>query len=275
MTYSRLLGPRGAVLATASAQTLSLGLGLWLHLVRISRPHFLTRTPMTLWVCGSLLLLSSGSLGTLSEKAGALLDVALRNSKRLALLVDDILDIDKIRSNSMEFSFRPVDVVALARSAVQENATYGVESNVNFRLDDRVGAATVRIDENRMTQVLANLLSNAAKFSPAGSEVVVQVSRVDGKLRCAVIDCGSGIPEDKQPQLFDRFFQVDASDARSKRGTGLGLAIVKAIVEEHGSQIHVESEVGKGSTFYFDLDEVDAISHDGISAGNAQQVSIA
>lgn len=215
------------------------------------------RTPLTSLV-GSLRLISSGTLGSFPDKAKSLLDIAYRNTERLTLLVNDILDVEKITSDSMVFDVTPTDVVELARKAISENEAFGAEYDVRFRLQEDVGTGFAAIDENRIMQVLANLLSNAVKFSDRGSEVVVRISREGRVLRCAVIDTGAGIPEDKQSQLFDRFFQVDASDSRSKQGTGLGLTIVKAIVEKHGSQIHVESEVGKGSTFYFDLEEVDA-----------------
>ena len=215
------------------------------------------RTPLTSLV-GSLGIVSSGALGSMPQKAKSLLDIACRNAERLTLLVNDILDIEKISSDQMDFVFTPTDVVALAKRVVAENAAYGTEYNVRLRLEHDVGAVYANVDENRIMQVLANLLSNATKFSAPGSEVVLRVSRESGAVRFAVTDEGSGIPKDKQSQLFDRFFQVDASDSRSKRGTGLGLAIVKAIVERHGSQIQVESDVGKGSTFCFDLEEVDA-----------------
>jgi signal transduction histidine kinase len=217
------------------------------------------RTPLTSLI-GSLRLVNSGLLGSMPEKAEVLLDIAYRNAERLKVLVDDILDMEKINSESMEFKFAPIEVVALACQIIEENVAFGAEFGISFRLEQDVQAAHVSADENKILQVLANLLSNAAKFSQPGSEVILRISRESGKIRYAVIDSGCGIPEDQQSKLFERFFQVDGSDKRSKRGTGLGLAIVKAIVEEHGSQIQIESEVGKGSTFFFDLEEVDAPS---------------
>ncbi|MDA7948183.1 MAG: PAS-domain containing protein [Hyphomicrobiaceae bacterium] len=217
------------------------------------------RTPLTS-LSGSLLLLNSNEIGDLPDEAKSLLDVAIRNSKRLAILVDDILDVEKIRSNKLEFAFAVEDVVAVARDAITDNAAYAAEHNVRFELQGCLGTAHARIDPNRLTQVFANLLSNAAKFSPPNSRVVVRIARSDGLLRCAVIDKGCGIPPAKRSELFERFVQIDASDSRARRGTGLGLSIVKAIVEKHGSEIHVESEVGKGSTFYFDLEEVEVPS---------------
>jgi PAS domain S-box-containing protein len=215
------------------------------------------RTPLTS-LSGSLSLLNSDAMGALPDKAKSLLDIADRNTKRLALLVNDILDMEKIKSDSMDFNLALTDTLVLAQWAIDENSAYGLEHGVSFRLKQDVESANAMVDENRMMQVLANLLSNAAKFSSPGSEVILRISKVGGKLRYAVIDTGCGIPKDKQSLLFERFFQIDGSDTRSKQGTGLGLAIVKAIIENHGGQIQVESEVGKGSTFFFDLDEVEA-----------------
>jgi len=232
------------------------------------------RTPLTS-LSGSLILLNSEELGSLSQNAKSLLHLALRNTKRLAMLVDDILDVEKISSESMVFTFVPTRFVAMVQQAINENEAYGAEYGVRFRLEENVGMAQISIDESRMMQVLANLLSNAAKFSPPDSEVIIRVSRSRGNLRCAVIDQGCGIPEEKQTQLFEKFFQVDGSDARSKRGTGLGLAIVKAIIEKHGGQIKIESEVGRGSTFFFDLEEVEVASETNCNLAETTNVAVA
>lgn len=212
------------------------------------------RTPLTS-LTGSLRLLSSGALGPLPEKASSLMDIAYRNTRRLTVLVNDILDVEKIKSGQLDFEFARTDLAELARHAIEENQAYAAEHGVLFRVEEDIGKAPVTVDADRILQVFANLLSNAAKFSPKGADVVLRLTRAHGRLRCAVVDQGSGIPKDKQAQLFDRFFQVDASDSRSRQGTGLGLSIVKAIVEEHGSHIHVESDVDQGATFYFDLAE--------------------
>ena len=114
-------------------------------------------------------------------------------------------------------------------------------------------ALWVEADADRLIQVVTNLLSNSAKFSPAGSTVVVEVGRHSGRVRVSVRDEGPGIPEEYQALIFEKFAQVDASSSRQKEGTGLGLSISKAIIEMHGGQIGFETEVGRGTTFYFDL----------------------
>ena len=114
--------------------------------------------------------------------------------------------------------------------------------------------AKASVDSDRMIQVVVNLLSNAAKFSVAGSaEVTVRLQRLPGCVRASVKDSGCGIPERFHRRIFDRFAQADASDQRQKGGTGLGLNICKSIIEAHESQIDFVSEAGKGSEFYFDL----------------------
>jgi signal transduction histidine kinase len=106
-------------------------------------------------------------------------------------------------------------------------------------------------DENRIVQVVVNLLSNAVKFSPRGAAITVCAQEAAGFVEVSVRDRGRGIPRSYQRSIFERFQQVEASDSRKNGGTGLGLAICKTIVEQHGGTIGVESEVGRGSTFWF------------------------
>jgi len=108
----------------------------------------------------------------------------------------------------------------------------------------------VPLDSDRFMQVMANLLSNAAKFSPHGGVVEITTEHGEGSLRVLVSDRGPGIPEEFRSKIFDKFSQADASDSRQKSGTGLGLSIVKAIMEKHGGEIGFETEVGAGTTFY-------------------------
>jgi two-component system, OmpR family, sensor histidine kinase VicK len=111
-------------------------------------------------------------------------------------------------------------------------------------------------DENRLVQVVVNLLSNAVKFSPRGAAITVCAQETAGFVEVAVRDRGRGVPRSYQRSIFERFQQVEASDSRQKGGTGLGLAICKTIVEQHGGTIGVESEVGRGSTFWFRIPAV-------------------
>lgn len=216
------------------------------------------RTPLTSLV-GSLGLVRSGTLGDLPAKAQELTDIAHRSAGRLVTLVNDILDVEKIEAGSMSFTFAPTEIVALARRAISETNAYGEKYGVRFRLNERLGQAHVRADEVRLTQALTNLLSNAAKFSPEGSQVVVRLTREGRSIRIAVADRGPGIPRDMHKKIFEKFTQIDTSDSRAKDGTGLGLSICKAIVEKHDGRMRIESEPGAGSTFSFALPEVNVV----------------
>ena len=210
------------------------------------------RTPLTSMV-GSLGLIRSGALGELPKKVEPLVTIAHTNTERLVALVNDILDIEKIELGHMDFRMERIEVVALATQALSENAFFGANYGVEFALDTDLKQGHITGDRDRLLQVLANLLSNAAKFSPQGETVTLHVTSGDETIRFAVADRGPGIPQAMQQEIFKKFNQGDTSDSRTKTGTGLGLSICKAIVEHHGDQLRVESEVGKGSTFYFEL----------------------
>jgi PAS domain S-box-containing protein len=215
------------------------------------------RTPLTS-IAGSLGLLVGGAAGALPERAGRLLGIAHNNCQRLVRLINDILDIEKIESGQMEFDLQPLDLGDLAQRAVDGMGGLGGQMNVTFALDVAPGLAKVRGDADRLAQVAANLLSNAAKFSPAGGvvEVKVEASRPD-VLRFSVRDHGPGVPEAFRDRIFSKFAQADASDTRQKGGTGLGLAISREIVQRHGGRLWFESEPGQGATFQFELSTIE------------------
>ncbi|HYM33845.1 MAG TPA: ATP-binding protein [Steroidobacteraceae bacterium] len=210
------------------------------------------RTPVTS-IRGSLGLIAAGASGPLSERTKHLVDIALRNSDRLALLINDLLDMEKIESGKMRFQLGRHSLIVLIRQAIEANAAYaeshGVEISVSLPSDD----AVVVVDPDRLLQVMANLLSNAAKFSPRGAIVDVAVTVHSETIRVAVRDRGPGIPDEFRGRIFQKFSQADNSDARAKSGTGLGLAICKALIERMDGTIAFDTDVGSGSTFYFDL----------------------
>ena len=213
------------------------------------------RTPLTS-IRGALGLLAGGVAGELPEKARALLDIAAKNSDRLGRLINDILDIEKIESGKMGFRFSPQDVMAVLELAVESNRSYAEAYEVELRIVASVTDVQVWADADRLQQVVANLLSNACKYSPRGGVVEVAATRQsDGRVRVSVTDHGRGIAPEFQARIFERFAQADTSSTRQKGGTGLGLSISKAIVERHGGQIGFESEPGVATTFFFDLPE--------------------
>ncbi|HEX2915605.1 MAG TPA: response regulator, partial [Chloroflexia bacterium] len=145
---------------------------------------------------------------------------------------------------------------SLVQQAIENNQGLEVQYGIQFELVETLSGPKVNVDHDRMMQVLANLLSNAAKFSPNGEKVEVRIARQrDRKLRVSIKDHGPGIPPEFQPRIFQKFAQADSSDSRQKGGTGLGLNITKALIERFGGQIGFETEFNRGSVFYFDLPE--------------------
>jgi len=211
------------------------------------------RTPLTS-IRGSLGLVLGGVVGELPEKAKALLTIANNNSERLIHLINDILDMEKIAAGKMQFDYRVVNLTTVIQNAVESNKGYGDQLDVTFELvtvpEDEV---TVRIDEKRMAQVMSNLLSNAAKYSPTHDRVEISIEASEKTVRISVHDHGKGIPEAFKSRVFSKFAQADSSDTRQKGGTGLGLNITKAIVEQQAGTIAFQSGECKGTTFYVDL----------------------
>jgi PAS domain S-box-containing protein len=210
------------------------------------------RTPITS-IRGSLGLLAGGAGGTLPDRSKQLLEIALRNSDRLAHLINDLLDIEKMESGKMKFEIVEQRLLPLIEQSIEANSGYAQNFNVRFSLEPGAADISALVDGHRFMQVMANLLSNAAKFSPPGGEVVIGVDSLSGMARIRVQDRGPGIPQDFWPRIFQKFSQADSSDARTKSGTGLGLAICKAIIERMHGSIGFDTTPGGGTTFWFEL----------------------
>ncbi len=210
------------------------------------------RTPLTS-IRGSLGILAGGVAGPLSDKVRGFIDIAKDNCERLIRMINDILDMEKIESGKMAFQLQVLDLTELIERTVGANEGFAAQHKVRLQIVTPKAATEVRADGDRLAQVLTNLISNACKFSPAQSSVDIAVSRQDGRVRVDVIDHGPGISETFRQRIFQKFSQEDSSDMRQKGGTGLGLSISKAIVEGLGGEIGFDTEVGKGSTFYFYL----------------------
>ena len=209
------------------------------------------RTPLTS-IRGSLDLLSSGVLGELSPQARSMTAIAAESSERLTRLINDILDLERIESGDRAVHADPVEAADLLTRSATEMAGLAETSAVQVVVEPSTGR--VLADADRIVQTLTNLLSNAIKFSDAGTAVHLDAQADgDGHVLFRVRDEGRGIPEDKLDTIFQRFEQVDSSDARQKGGTGLGLAISRGIVERHGGRIWAESELGAGTTVMFTL----------------------
>jgi signal transduction histidine kinase len=180
-----------------------------------------------------------------------MLDIALGNTNRLIRLINDILDVERMKTGTLGMNLEACDVADLMISAV--DAVRGMAEEVDIVLDVRPHRAQLWADPHRLVQVLANVLSNAIKFSPRGATVSLSAHAAVDELVLVVTDAGRGIPADKLELIFERFEQVDVSDSRQKGGTGLGLAISRSIIQKHGGRIWVESTLGEGSTFRISL----------------------
>lgn len=210
------------------------------------------RTPLTS-IRGSLGLVLGGVAGELATQAKELLNVANKNAERLSRLINDILDIEKIESGKMEFKVRRQALAPLLQQAVEGIQEFARQFGVTVTLSNKVPDNDVDVDGDRFIQVLLNLLSNAAKFSPPSSVVAIAADFHGPLLRVSVSDQGKGIPFEFQSRVFEKFAQADSSDTRAKSGTGLGLSITKAIVERLGGVISFDTKDGLGTTFHVDL----------------------
>lgn len=213
------------------------------------------RTPLTS-ISGSLRLMEGGIVGNLPEEAKQLVRIGRMEADRLIRLVSDLLDIRKLQSNAFAFNLAYVSSAEFLRKRL--NALKYMAQSDNIELDADVRSeASFYGDEDRVAQALTNLIANAIKFSPEGGKVMVRVEEtMSGQcemIRFSVIDNGPGIDVEDQSKLFKLFQQLDSSDSREKGGTGLGLAISKELVERQGGSIGLDSAIGKGSTFWFEL----------------------
>lgn len=207
------------------------------------------RTPLTS-IAGSLTLISGGAAGEIPAKAARLVGIARQNSERLIRLINDILDLEKAEAGKLDFTLQVRSLRAELASVAEFNRGFAQSLGVAIELEDG-DDADVLIDSDRLTQVLTNLISNAAKFSPPGGVVRIRIDRdTPSDVRVTVADHGPGIPPEFCARIFQKFAQADASDSRAKGGTGLGLSIAKTITEKLGGRIGFDTTPGKGTSFY-------------------------
>lgn len=210
------------------------------------------RTPLTA-ISGALKMMTAGAGGSMPDTAVGLLEIAQRNVDRMTHLVDDLLDVSSIQAGGLVLSIEPVNLDELINEAADDLRQEAEASHITLSVMLEEGAYLVQADAKRLMQVMSNLLSNAVRHSPAGTEIVLGVRRLDDCYRMSVQDEGEGVPDTFRGDLFAPFQQVDGSNTRNSGGTGLGLSISKAIVEAHGGSIGYHANDGAGCTFYFDI----------------------
>jgi len=208
------------------------------------------RTPLSL-IKGYVETLLDGARNQ-PETAARFLKIIERNALRLDLLIQDLLTISALESGRLKLNLQPVNLHALVEKVFTDLKPPA--DNKNIELVDRLPELAATADANRLEQVVANLVDNAIKYGHAQGEVIVGGKKLDdGKLEIFVQDDGPGIPPESLDRVFERFYRVDKARSRDQGGTGLGLSIVKHIVQAHGGDVRVESESGKGATFFFTL----------------------
>lgn len=210
------------------------------------------RTPLTA-IMGALGLMRSQAVGPLSEKAERLAAVARDNGDRLVRLINDLLDVEKMAAGKIVFDFEEENLGDLLAQAKDQNEPFAEQHGASIVVEPVDPNLVIEVDKVRFAQVMSNLLSNAAKYSPQGGQITIATARRDGTVRVSVSDHGPGIPEEFRHHIFQRFAQADATGRRGKGGSGLGLSITKAIVEAHGGEIGFDSKEGEGSTFHLDI----------------------
>lgn len=208
------------------------------------------RTPLTA-IRGAVGLLANDVVADADQRA-ELFDIAWDNVQRLGRLVDDLLDVQRLRLGAVDLVLATMEIGPLAQETLDLLAPSAAEAGLTLRIDDRSPGAMVRADPGRLVQALGNLVTNAIKHSPAGEEIVVEITAREPNVRVCVFDRGPGVPAEFLSKLFSPFAQADSTDARSAGGAGLGLYIVRTLIEAHGGAVGHDAH-GAGAAFYFEI----------------------
>jgi signal transduction histidine kinase len=206
------------------------------------------RTPLAS-IVGYVELLRDGEVGALNDEQQEFVNIISRNCDRLNSLVDDILFLGRADSDRLTLAPSDVDITSLVATELESLRAAAERRGVALVLEPGEDRPTLTADPTRLGQLVANLISNALKFTPAGGSVTVGVVLAGGDVVISVRDTGVGIPADELPRVFERFYRASTATAIAAPGTGIGLAIVRSIAAAHGGTVRVESEVGVGTTF--------------------------
>lgn len=210
------------------------------------------RTPLTS-IKGGLTMIDSGALGEVPVKMKGVVNIAAKNSIRLGALINDLLDVQKFEFGKMDLKLERMDLANLVSESIQANETFDKSMNVSFEIDGIENPTFIDGDSNRLMQVMANILSNAVKFSKKDGVIKVTLEKLNSTVRVSVRDYGDGIPDDAKGKVFGQFSQVDSTKERKAGGTGLGMYITKKIMDGHKGNIDYISKLGEGTTFFIDI----------------------
>jgi len=216
------------------------------------------KTPLTSIRLATHVLLS-GKIGPLTPKQTEILAAARDDSDRLYRIIENLLDIGKIESGYSNVELTRVNAEQIVLQAIEEMRSAYVDRGVALAIDIPGDIPPVLGDSLRLRSVFTNLLSNSLKYTSPGGQVTISAQRDDPMVRFCVEDTGSGIPREYLPHIFEKFFRVPGQE--QQRDSGLGLAIVKEIIEAHGGDIEVTSELGEGARFLFTLRAAELVEH--------------
>jgi signal transduction histidine kinase len=210
------------------------------------------KTPLTM-ILAPLELMLQGEMGKVTEAQRASLQSMLRNAVKLLTLIGDILDLSKVDESRLRLQIAPHDIVGFLRDLVGQVQSLAQRKSIDLRLDSNVAETVVHCDIERLERVFVNLISNAAKFTPAGGKIVISIRDEGPSVEVKIADTGVGFPSEMADRIFERFFQVDRANTRKVGGTGIGLALSRELVVLHGGAIRAESGASGGATFTVEL----------------------
>jgi len=212
------------------------------------------RTPLTI-IMGYVdrLLVRREKVGPLNERQQKYLERVQEHSRILNALIDNILDISRLEAGSLELTITKLEVQPEIEHVIRSIENQFAEKQIRVALEIPTDLCPLQADRHRFSQVVTNLISNAYKYSPVGATMTITARENNGLIHLDVSDTGIGISKEDQSKLFTKFFRADNTTTRKEAGTGLGLYITKLLIEAQGGRIWVESELGNGSTFSFDL----------------------
>jgi PAS domain S-box-containing protein len=210
------------------------------------------RTPLTS-IKNAVQLIGTEKAGGLNETQTKFMGMAERNIDRLARLINDLLDLSKLEAGKMQLHFAAVDIYQIIEHCIETFKTRADDKSIELERDIAEGLPLVKVDSDRIEQVFANLMDNALKFTPEGGRISVSAHKIDKWIEVGVEDTGVGLSRENREHVFDHFYQTDHTLSQNRIGSGLGLSIVKHLIEAHGGEISVKSELGKGSRFFFTL----------------------